>query len=144
MAPLRSVDPGQEGGLARRRQAAEVGPKGAFPACLPTFDAIFHECAPFVWRVVQRLGVREADLDDVCQEVFLVVHRRLETYDGGSSVRTWVYGICLRIASDYRRRAHNRYEQPVDPLPDHGIAAVQDEAIEQQRALAWLDGVLET
>src|SRR5262249_59187412 len=53
-------------------------------------------------------------------------------------------GICLRVASDYRRRAQHRFEQPVDPLPDDGIEPVQDEAIERQRALAWLDRVLDT
>jgi RNA polymerase sigma-70 factor (ECF subfamily) len=110
----------------------------------PTFEAVFAECAPFVWRVVAPLGVREADLEDVCQEVFLVVHRRLGTFAGQSSVRTWVCGICFRVASEYRRRASNRREQPVAELPERAIPALQIEAIDHQRALLWLDGVLDT
>ena len=38
-----------------------------------TSQALFAEYAPFVWRVLRRLGVREADIEDVCQEVFAAV-----------------------------------------------------------------------
>jgi RNA polymerase sigma-70 factor (ECF subfamily) len=110
----------------------------------PSFDAVFHSCAPFVWRAARRLGVRERDLDDVCQEVFLVVHRKLGEFEGRSSVRTWVYGICVRVASDYRKRAHVRREQVTDVIPEAALDATQDEELERHRALLWLDGVLET
>ena len=66
--------------------------------------AIFREHAPYVWRVLRRMGVREADVEDVTQEVFVVVHRRLPEFEGRSAMRTWIYGICLRVASDHRRR----------------------------------------
>ena len=110
----------------------------------PTFEAVFAECAPFVWRVVAPLGVRDADLEDVCQEVFLIVHRRLGTFEGQSSVRTWVCGICFRVASDYRRRAQHRRERPLANVPEGSMPATQDETIERRRALLWLDGVLDT
>jgi RNA polymerase sigma-70 factor (ECF subfamily) len=62
--------------------------------------------APFVWRALRHLGVRRADLPDVCQEVFIVVHRRLPDFDTTkSSLSTWIYGICMRTASQYRRRS---------------------------------------
>ena len=63
------------------------------------FTGLFREHAPYVWRVLRRLGVAEADVEDACQEVFLVVHRRAESFDGTSSVKTWIYGICVRVAS---------------------------------------------
>src|SRR5260221_5531739 len=71
-----------------------------------SFAELFERTAPFVWRMLRRFGVRESDLPDVCQEVFVVVHRRLPDFDRGkASLRTWIYGICLRTASQYRRRA---------------------------------------
>jgi DNA-directed RNA polymerase specialized sigma24 family protein len=59
----------------------------------PTFDEVFASVAPYAWRALHGLGVREADVDDAFQEVFLVVHRRLESFNQGASIRTWVYGI---------------------------------------------------
>lgn len=109
----------------------------------PAFDEVFRDHAEFVWRVARSLGVAEADLDDVCQEVFVVVHRRLAAFEGLSSVRTWIGGICFRVASDYRKRAHRTRERPVEAVPDAPVPADQDERIDRARALAWLDGVLE-
>jgi RNA polymerase sigma-70 factor (ECF subfamily) len=74
--------------------------------------------ADFVWRSLARLGVRDEDLPDMLQEVFLVVHRRLHTYDGTSKLTSWLFGICLRIAAAYRRRAHRRRELPFGALPE--------------------------
>jgi len=45
------------------------------------------------------------------QEAFLVVHRKLWTFDGTSSVSTWLFGICLRVASAQRRKAHRWRER---------------------------------
>jgi RNA polymerase sigma-70 factor (ECF subfamily) len=109
-----------------------------------SFDEAFAECASFVWRVVSGLGVREADVEDVCPEVFLVVHRRLATFNGQSTVRTWVYGICIRVASDYRRRPHHARERALDEAKERFAPADQHTDLEKRRALAWLDRVLDT
>src|SRR5262245_7483674 len=69
---------------------------------------IFDEHARYVWRTLRHLGVADADLEDVCQEVFVTVHRKLPEFEGRSKLRTWLYGICLRVASDYRRREIGR------------------------------------
>jgi len=79
----------------------------------PDLSAIYGERAEFVWLTLQRLGVRHADLDDLAHDVFLVAHRKLERYDGSSRVTTWLFGICLRVAANYRRRAHVRLERPM-------------------------------
>lgn len=108
-----------------------------------TLRQIFDENATYVWRVLRRLGVGEADVDDVCQEVFLVVHRKLDTFDGSSALRTWLYGICLRVASEYRRRPHRRREEVAGEVPEQSVAASQDETLDQRRALARLDAALD-
>ena len=110
-----------------------------------SFEATFREHATFVWRVLRRLGVRDAEVDDVCQEVFLVVHRRLDTFHGGSSVRTWIYGICTRVASEHRRARGRRKEHlsPDDRPPDHHVDASQETDVDRGRALGWLDRALD-
>jgi RNA polymerase sigma-70 factor, ECF subfamily len=74
--------------------------------------------ADFVWRTLQRLGVRPADLEDTLQDVFVVVHRRLGSYDGSSAMTTWLYSVCLRTVSAYRRRAHRRRENLCGQVPE--------------------------
>ncbi|HYP90070.1 MAG TPA: sigma-70 family RNA polymerase sigma factor [Polyangiaceae bacterium] len=65
----------------------------------------------FVWRTLHRLGVRPPHLDDVYQEVFLVVHRRLRSFNGRAAITTWLYEICFRVVAGYRRKAHFRRER---------------------------------
>jgi len=90
-------------------------------ACVPTRSAeaditldvaqLHDEYAEFVWRNLQRLGVRPSELEDALQDVFMVVHRRLDSFDGSSKVSTWLFGISLRVASAYRKRAFLKHEQ---------------------------------
>jgi RNA polymerase sigma-70 factor, ECF subfamily len=86
----------------------------------PSLDVatVFRENLPFVFRALRRLGVAEADVDDVCQEVFVVVMRKLGEFEGRSLLRTWIYGICVRTASDYRKRAPRRREILTDEPPE--------------------------
>ena len=56
-----------------------------------------------VWRGLRKLGVPEASIEDAVQDVFLVAHRRLADFEGRSSIKTWLYGIVLRVAKDHRR-----------------------------------------
>jgi RNA polymerase sigma-70 factor (ECF subfamily) len=85
-----------------------------------------------VWRALLRLGVSRADVDDICQEVFLVVHRKLPEFEGRSSARTWLYGICVRTAADYRRIRVRRSP----PAPDSQRPTVGEHPQEQEKVLA--------
>lgn len=67
----------------------------------------YDEVARLAFRALRRLGVPESNLGDAVQEVLCVVHRRQQDFRGESSVRTWVFGIALRVASSYRRRQRN-------------------------------------
>jgi RNA polymerase sigma-70 factor (ECF subfamily) len=80
----------------------------------PEFRAIYETHFDFVWRVLRRLGVRESDALDLTQKVFLTVHARLDGFEGRSQLRTWIFGICQRVANDYRRSARIRREVATD------------------------------
>ena len=108
--------------------------------------AIHDAHGDFVWRSLQRLGVREAELEDVFQEVFVVVHRKLDTFDGSSQMTTWLYGVCFRVAAGHRRRAWVRRERPTDDVPepeDTGATAAPDAGLLSREARATLDRVLD-
>jgi RNA polymerase sigma-70 factor, ECF subfamily len=103
--------------LERRLGADEAGASAdARPSAAVT--RIYQANADFVWRSLQRLGVKDPDLDDVVQEVFVVVHERLHTFDGTAKMTTWLFGICLRVASAYRRRGFRRRETSVAEVPE--------------------------
>jgi RNA polymerase sigma-70 factor (ECF subfamily) len=78
------------------------------------FDAVYDHF-DFVWRNMGRLGVEPAAVEDATQDVFVVVLRRLADFESRSSIRTWLFGIALRVAHDYRRAARRRR--------NHGIVA---------------------
>ncbi len=73
-----------------------------------SFDAVYETYFPYVWRSALRLGVPLAQADDVVQEVFLVVCRKLGEFEGRSTLKTWLYGIALRVARAHRIRARRR------------------------------------
>jgi RNA polymerase sigma-70 factor (ECF subfamily) len=94
----------------------------------------------FVWRNLRRLGVREADIADAAQEVFLVVYRRLSEFDQRCKVSTWLYRICFNVASDRRRHAHARREIPCDTAgPEFDLSSEPN----QRDELALFDQLLE-
>ncbi|HVZ32368.1 MAG TPA: sigma-70 family RNA polymerase sigma factor [Polyangiaceae bacterium] len=116
------------------------------PAAAAEFTGLFHEYAPFVLRVLRHLGVPPADLNDQSQEVFVAVFRGLSGFDRRSALRTWLYGICRHVASNHRRRAYLRREQPVADVPERAGSALEQERMEQrarctdmERLLARLD-----
>jgi len=109
------------------------------------FRQLFRTHFGHVWRSLRALGVAEADTSDACQQVFLVLHGRLDRWDRSASLRAFVYGICLRVASDYRRRAHRRHEQLVATPPDVATNLASPEAdLDRRRDLAFLDRALHT
>jgi RNA polymerase sigma-70 factor (ECF subfamily) len=83
------------------------------------FDSVYAAHARFVWRSLARLGVPEPQVADATQDVFVVVHRKLAQFEGRSSLRTWLFGIAMRVASDWERRARRHPSEPlVDNLED--------------------------
>jgi DNA-directed RNA polymerase specialized sigma24 family protein len=81
-----------------------------------TFDAVYATYFDFVWTSLRRLGVAESSLDDAVQDAFLVVHRQFGGFDGRSRLKTWLFGIALRVARDHRRRIHRK--GGLESLPD--------------------------
>jgi len=93
--------------------------------------------------VLGRLGVQKPDVADVSQEVFLIVHRRLPDYDEDrATLRAWIYGICVRAAADYRKRAYRRNERVGLPALELVVSPEQHRELELRRARARLQAVL--
>jgi RNA polymerase sigma-70 factor, ECF subfamily len=70
---------------------------------VPDFDTLYDQHFRFVWRLARRMGVETSAIDDVVQEVFVVIHSKLETVRSPDSMRSWIYGIVRRAVSEHRR-----------------------------------------
>jgi RNA polymerase sigma-70 factor (ECF subfamily) len=70
---------------------------------VPPFHAIYKEYFNFVWSCAAGFGVAPSALDDLVQEVFIVIHAKLHTLENPDALRSWIYGIVRRTASNHRR-----------------------------------------
>lgn len=110
------------------------------------FRALYDAQARFVWRSLHRLGVKEAELPDALQDVFVVVHRKLPEFEGRSKLTTWLFAICIRVASDRRKLARERYEVLSEHTPVAVNAFTHDEQAlltDKNRAREMLESILE-
>jgi RNA polymerase sigma-70 factor, ECF subfamily len=71
---------------------------------VPEFRAVYDAWFEEVSRWIRALGGLDADRDDIVQEVFLVVRRRLSSFDG-ANMAGWLYRITRRQVRDFRRRS---------------------------------------
>lgn len=102
-------------------RAPACAPLEPDPPRLPPFESLYEEHFAFVWRSLRLLGVSRDALEDAAQETFAVVARRVEAFDGRSSVRTWIFAIARKTAAN-QRRTQRRKLSPLRPL-DEPIAS---------------------
>ena len=79
------------------------------------FGALYDANIDALWRLLERLGVPSSVIDDAAQDVFVIAYRRRAEFRGDSTLRTWLTGIALRVAKDYRRSRSRRGEyEPIE------------------------------
>ena len=83
----------------------------------PSPRGLYEAEADYVWNSLRRLGIPEADLEDVCQEVFMAAFERLERYDPSRAIRPWLFGIAFNLASHFHRQPRHAREVPGE-LPE--------------------------
>lgn len=93
---------------------------------------IFEQHYPTVCRLLRRLGVRPAQVDDAAQEVFWVAARRLPDIHVGRE-RSFLYGVALRVASSEVRRQSSAAGS-LAPLDD--VSAIADDRPSAEQQLA--------
>ena len=117
------------------------------PAGVPAAAEIYEESGPFIWRNLRRLGVPPDQIEDAVQDVFLVIHCQLPEFEARSSLRTWIFGIVIRVAARYREQLRNRKQRYL-PVPPSLLEALSpattnqgpfDQLFEQQAAelIGW-------
>jgi RNA polymerase sigma-70 factor, ECF subfamily len=109
------------------------------------FERVYSEYFQFVWRSTRGLGVPEAFVDDVVQEVFIIVHRKLPDFEERGALRSWLYGITRRVCKDHRRSATRRGTQlELDPEREYSTGPNPHEYATQRQALKSIESFADT
>jgi RNA polymerase sigma-70 factor (ECF subfamily) len=110
----------------------------------PVLRALVQQNYGSVTRLLRRLGVRAAQIDDAAQEVFWIAARRLTDIEPGRG-HAFLYGVALRVASQETRK-----QRRADPIAD--LEAVPrmrapepspEEHLERRQAREMLDTILD-
>ncbi len=108
------------------------------------FQAIFAAEFSYVCRALRRLGVRQADLEDQAQEVFVSVHAKFDGYDRSRPIRPWLFAFAFRAASNYQRLARHRHERSAELAEAesaHTPEVLLADRQKQELVLSALEGV---
>jgi RNA polymerase sigma-70 factor (ECF subfamily) len=81
-------------------------------------EDVYEAHFDYVWRVARRLGAPAQHLDDVVQEVFVVVQRRLHEFEGRSELKTWLFSITRRVVRAHARRHARHARAATDELEE--------------------------
>ena len=93
---------------ARQLPTAPGSVRPASGVDIHDFRAVYDTWVADVARWIRALGGAIADRDDVLQEVFAVVHRRLPDFDG-QNLPGWLYRITAHQVRDFRRKVWVRH-----------------------------------
>ena len=128
------------------RPLSSAGPGSGEVPQVRSFEKVYEDSFDFVWRSARRLGVSTDAIEDLVQEVYVIVHRQLCGFEGRSTLKTWLYGIVLRVVREQRRRdcranARRRSNRD-DGEPERDERALPDEQLAQAQAARMLEGIL--
>ena len=74
-----------------------------------SFQEAYRDHAQTVARWARQLGGSDIDVEDVVQDVFLVVSRRLAGFRGEARFSSWLFEITRKTVANHRRRQRWRF-----------------------------------
>lgn len=116
LVPFRRVDGAvQELSDEALLAATGIGEQAALGALFDRFHAD-------VYRFVARVAATTPnDVDDLVQMTFLEVHRSAARFHGGSTVKTWIFGVAINVARTHAR-GERRMQAAVGRFADVPVA----------------------
>lgn len=112
------------------------------------FAFLVKKYQKLVLHITVRILNNKEDVEDVCQEVFIKVFRRLETFKGNSKLSTWIASIAYRVALDHLRKQKksiplSNYEIPVYKKTESNNKNIPDKILENKELKAIMEKEIE-
>lgn len=126
------------------RDPSEPQPSPAPSPAPSDVTALYDAHAGLVWKHLHRLGVRTADVPDLLQEVFLVVHRRWDEVRRDVPIEPFLWGISAGLAANYRRRAFRKLEVLGTETDTRASDDDPERALDRSRTRARIEAALDT
>jgi RNA polymerase sigma-70 factor (ECF subfamily) len=70
--------------------------------------ALYDQHFPRIERLVSVLGIADAEADDLCQEIFLLIYRYLPRFRGEARLSTWIHRLATREAIRHAKKRRLR------------------------------------
>ena len=109
------------------------------------FEELYRRHASRIYGLVCRMTGSTSDGEDLLQEVFLLVHRKLGSFKGESSLGTWIYRLATNCCLDFlRSRQHRQQQRTTETLDDvlptraGGTAPFRVDRLDLERAILQL------
>jgi RNA polymerase sigma factor (sigma-70 family) len=98
------------------------------------FEALYREHSPRLYALARRMTGSSPESEDLLQDIFLQVHRKLDSYRGDAALGTWLYRLAIRQCLDFLRSRHGRMRAASRPLEDEGPLVPSDRSRARDRA----------
>jgi len=123
--------------LRPRSRVPEPEPSEPEKNCVAAFERELD----YLYATLQRLGAPPADIDDLLQDIFIILHRHWPTLDLERPLRPWLFGVAFRVVRSQRRRRAR--EAPWAGLDPEDTSDTPDRQLEGRQSLAVLWAALE-
>jgi RNA polymerase sigma-70 factor (ECF subfamily) len=89
------------------------------------FDDLLARYRSRILHLVRcRVGASSLWVEDVAQDVFVQVHRKAGSFQGRSSVKTWLYAVAINVCRDHQR--HERRSPQAAPVSIEAVEPLAD------------------
>jgi RNA polymerase sigma-70 factor, ECF subfamily len=110
---------------------------------LTAFEELYREHSARLYNVAYRMVGHPDEADDLLQEIFLTVFRKLDSFRGASALSTWLYRLAINVCLDRLRSRTARQEQRTDTLDEAAPPAAREALshvgrLDLERAIAAL------
>jgi RNA polymerase sigma-70 factor, ECF subfamily len=111
------------------------------------FEELYRQHAGRLYNLAYRMSGGQADAEDLLQEIFMLAHRKLDSFRGQSSLGTWLYRLAMNLCVDHLRSRQTRSAALTDSIdasrvepasPKYVAGMVNPTRLDLERAIARL------